>query len=879
MKSKISLVLVLCMLISVLNGVTFIASAAGTGVEGDPIIITTQADLEAIDDSADDLAKHYKLGNNIYLSQDYTSIGSSTAPFTGVFDGNGKAIWLSGTANGVFAYSSGIVKNIVTYGSLGTANSSTYIGAVVGVNKGTITNCVNDAKVNGKNYVGGIAGQTIGGTISCCTNNNDITSVNWGQQVAGITGTAENSIISYCVNNGEVLNGGKYIGGIVGYQNKSNITNSYNTASVTGKQYVGGISGGNAGAVNINDCYNSGNITSTAGAEVAGVNGYSASGTDNVTNCYNIGAIKYGSTDYTTDNAIFGINAKTSGETVKLSNCYYLSAEAAAEKTNVTFTDCKNLTDAEMKVPTNFAGFGFEGEDAVWKMGTGEYLYPVLIIPASKINLNTDGFYIEIDSQEDFNSISSYSGCDFKVTADFTLTGHTPVATLNSVFDGNNKTITFVNASQGLFTEVGENAIVKNVKTSGKITSTSEKTAAIAGTNNGTITDCINGAEISSTAKHTAGIAGLNQGEISSCINNAAVSGGQNTGGITGYHNSAASLSLCGNNGAISSEANGVGGIAGYVYIYKGTTIEKCYNTGSIYSKGGNAGGIIGLIADANTVRNCFNAGSITCRWAYENIGGIVGKSNSGASSIEKCYNLGSIFQSLTTEIDNNAIFGENAKTDGTEAITLSNCYYYGTAMGDKENVTVTNCKNLSSDELKDSTNYSGFSFSGTDAVWTMGESSYPYPVLNGIAFSFAVINASVPAGYAFKDADGLDVSEIPGITDEEKNTLAGKNVLIAFAKVVSPNLIYDLSEYGFVILKDDGEATSDNISETINVTDENGHLNIGVIIHGNIEDNTDKYYIAPYAIYKDADNKLTTFYGNTLTCEPTMVTDTSVEE
>ena len=379
MKSKISLVLVLCMLISVLNGVTFIASAAGTGVEGDPIIITTQADLEAIDDSADDLAKHYKLGNNIYLSQDYTSIGSSTAPFTGVFDGNGKAIWLSGTANGVFAYSSGIVKNIVTYGSLGTANSSTYIGAVVGVNKGTITNCVNDAKVNGKNYVGGIAGQTIGGTISCCTNNNDITSVNWGQQVAGITGTAENSIISYCVNNGEVLNGGKYIGGIVGYQNKSNITNSYNTASVTGKQYVGGISGGNAGAVNINDCYNSGNITSTAGAEVAGVNGYSASGTDNVTNCYNIGAIKYGSTDYTTDNAIFGINAKTSGETVKLINCYYLSAAATAEKTNVTFTNCGNLTANDMKVSSNFAGFAFEGEDAVWKMGTGDYLYPVLI--------------------------------------------------------------------------------------------------------------------------------------------------------------------------------------------------------------------------------------------------------------------------------------------------------------------------------------------------------------------------------------------------------------------------------------------------------------------------------------------------------------------
>ena len=113
MKSKLSLALVICMLIGLLNGVTFIASAEGTGVEGDPIIITSQTELEAIDDTDAGLGMHYKLGNNIVLSASYVSIGTSEKPFTGNFDGNGKAIYLSGTANGVFAYSSGTVKNIV----------------------------------------------------------------------------------------------------------------------------------------------------------------------------------------------------------------------------------------------------------------------------------------------------------------------------------------------------------------------------------------------------------------------------------------------------------------------------------------------------------------------------------------------------------------------------------------------------------------------------------------------------------------------------------------------------------------------------------------------------------------------------------------------
>ena len=320
-------------------------------------------------------SSNYKVISDFIIPSDWAGVSA----FSGVFDGNGKTITLSTTKTGLFTNiaKNGTVKNVVIGGSVSDTTVTTGIGAVAGINKGTVTNCVNNATVNAKTLAGGIAGINDGGTISYCTNNAKISGS--GNKVAGIVGEMKNnSNVSYCANEGEVTSTGGYIGGVAGYQNKSNITNSYNTASVTGKNYVGGIAGGTAQAVKITDCYNAGNITATGTANVAGINGYSGSGLDEITNCYNIGTIKFNSSDYTTNYGIFGVN-KVTTKNVTLKNCYYLSATPATVADNVTFTECKNLTDDKMKDSANFVGFDFEGEDAVWKMGTGDYLYPVLI--------------------------------------------------------------------------------------------------------------------------------------------------------------------------------------------------------------------------------------------------------------------------------------------------------------------------------------------------------------------------------------------------------------------------------------------------------------------------------------------------------------------
>ena len=63
MKSKLSLALVICMLVSMLSGVMLMASAS-EGSEADPIIIMSQADFEEIGNAP---GLYYKLGKNIIL--------------------------------------------------------------------------------------------------------------------------------------------------------------------------------------------------------------------------------------------------------------------------------------------------------------------------------------------------------------------------------------------------------------------------------------------------------------------------------------------------------------------------------------------------------------------------------------------------------------------------------------------------------------------------------------------------------------------------------------------------------------------------------------------------------------------------------------------
>ena len=240
--------------------------------------------LEKINESAQTLAGKYELAKDLdfkdrnsyetdakynYYNADanndgtpdnsWTPIGSTSAKFTGNFDGKNHTIsnlYINTTKyySGLFGYSS----NSTTFKNIKLSNvninSTNFgVGALVGqLEGGTIYNVhLDTANIKSSSSdVGGIAGQMNWGTASKLEVTN--ASITGSKEVGGIVGyaSAESTLtIEQAVFNGNVY--GSYSGGIIGYPNytKVNISNSY----TTGYSKVAGISGYKANS--ISNCY------------------------------------------------------------------------------------------------------------------------------------------------------------------------------------------------------------------------------------------------------------------------------------------------------------------------------------------------------------------------------------------------------------------------------------------------------------------------------------------------------------------------------------------------------------------------------------------------------------------------------------------------
>lgn len=231
-------------------------------------------------------------------NQEWTPVGSKT-DFTGTFNGNNHTISnltitkSTSTSNGLFGrvtnggtvsdvnlenvnislYSSagaaagyvegGTINNVnVTSGTVkgssfgfGHMVNLTGVGGVVGTvrNSGTVSNCTNEAKVNGGNrFTGGIVGAANGTAadadivIENCTNKGDVSASSSGGYVGGICGDS-NAKVSNCTNDGNVTGANEAVGGICGEQKVyGSVTGCVNNGNVTNnsdKYGCGGIVG------------------------------------------------------------------------------------------------------------------------------------------------------------------------------------------------------------------------------------------------------------------------------------------------------------------------------------------------------------------------------------------------------------------------------------------------------------------------------------------------------------------------------------------------------------------------------------------------------------------------------------------------------------
>lgn len=331
---------------------------------------------------------------------------SDDKAYSGTFDGNKHTI------SGLYfdktrSYQVGLFGYIGAKGKLfnvGVLDSyfqfSAEGGGVCGVNCGVLQNCSNSSTVIGTGQtaiIGGVCG-TNSGTVRDCKNTG---SVRGHEKIGGVCGRNEfNAIIENCFNEGTFSETVKSVGGVCG-ENGGTIKSCYNTASVSGTDYLGGVCGSNSDDGTITNCFNEGTVSGQY--SVGGVCGSNSDG-GTITNCFNKGTVNgadfsvggvcgnndlrctikscynTGSVNGTGD-SVGGVCGYAYGGTT---NCYYLSGTAtrgiggngkAEEMSKEQFKsgEVAWLLNGSTSVPT-------EGSTLAWyqKLGENGDEYPVL---------------------------------------------------------------------------------------------------------------------------------------------------------------------------------------------------------------------------------------------------------------------------------------------------------------------------------------------------------------------------------------------------------------------------------------------------------------------------------------------------------------------
>lgn len=177
-----------------------------------------------------------------------------------------------------------------------------------------------------------------------------------------------------------------------------------------------------------------------------------------------------------------------------------------------------------------------------------------------------------------------------------------PNTPFNGHFDGNGKTVFGIcidceSDAQGLFGVVGEYGRIISVTTDKSYIVGNSSVGAIAGVNNGIVTNCRNNDSVRSLS-NGGGIVGTNNGKIAGCANFGWVGNKGNNGGIAGRNDG--TITDCYNNGTVDGGYLVAGGVVGE----NQGNIDNCYNAGYIISETGKSGSITGF--NGGIVNNCY---------------------------------------------------------------------------------------------------------------------------------------------------------------------------------------------------------------------------------------------------------------------------------
>ncbi len=623
-----------------------------------------------------------------------------------------------------------------------TARNVNYVGGIVGYlcadaadsgQTASIENCINESKIKGYEYSGGLLGYGAGLPIRISAGQNT-GKISAQVNVGGISGCLEGStlrpdqtVITECLNQGEVQSTSSEkeacVGGIVGNARITDVLSSMNTGRVSS---IGENTGGIVGygytesgvQYHISGNYNAGQVSNeveTARGPIIGEGIDEGLIAEN--NFYSEGianrfAAVYVPHTYFTESdflKLCGIGGRwintANGPQLSQQHRHSYVLEAIDDKTH-------SRRCAECDVETT-------AEPHLWN-DTDKY-YKTCRLCGYSDRMPYEGGYRMIKSKEALLDLMSDSrlwgeGTMYKLANDIDLEGcegQSPIGInargkhFRGVFDGNGYTISGIALSGsgylGLFGYT-EKAVIRNLTVEGTVKA--EGNAASVGglvgasINGITLENCVNRCEVTADAgRYVGGIIGqiydvsADQGRaasISGCANEAAVKGYQNVGGIVGYtvtasQGGSASVNIpiriedCRNSAPVTADSY-VGGIAGFLRDYRSgenqTWLSGCLNEGAVTATASgekanaNVGGIVG-VAWISNISGSMNTGTVTSDGFRT--GGIVGYGYTAGGetyAITGNYNAGSV--TSTASGRKGAVIGSAA----SEGLTASDNYY-----------------------------------------------------------------------------------------------------------------------------------------------------------------------------------------------------------
>ena len=497
-------------------------------------------------------------------------IGTPSAPYTGTFDGGGFTVTGLDIQRpqadyqgffGTIAAKDGAdatVKNLTVTGSV---EGKDCVAAIVASNiGGSLENCVGSAtvKANGTSArAGGVAGLNDSGTLIACYATGEVSGTGSGSRVGGVVGLNQNNGNLYlCAGMATTLTGdaGGAVGGVTGTNSSGTLTACFTTTTDCKVDGGDGTGGGTQ-----KDCYPIDN--KAFGNEGSGVGMESAS-TEAGTSTPVPSSLQNLNDKYLPARNV-AIVAWNNGNPGNKCPYYYKPGSPAQSALPV-------LTAGEPQMA-----------DLLTADGTGPNGQPRYLI----------GTYDELQIFADLVNMEgndNYRRLNATLTANITLPAPTEEGDSNWTPMGNNREYagTFDGAGytvsglainrpddngQGFFRNIDRESTVKNLTVAGSVKG-NYNTGGIAGSNNGTVTNCNNQVEVTGTNNSTGGIVGSNigQGTLVACTNTGTVNGTDNTGGIAGSNDG--TLNACYSTGTVNGTSS-TGGIAGYSY----GTLNACF--------------------------------------------------------------------------------------------------------------------------------------------------------------------------------------------------------------------------------------------------------------------------------------------------------------